>query len=161
VGIVPFLERLMEWRECAADGKRLPLWRVIGVPCTRAQKENATRAASRYLCVAHSWKVFSGMLLEMPRSGVAACAATVAYPLARWSYFRTYVANFSSPLGIKCADHSPLGYSVGCFDPTLRGTKEGDLIGLVPVARTTLFIDHNGSGIRLDLSAPRSTRRDG
>jgi hypothetical protein len=24
---LPFLERVTEWRECAADGKRLPLWR--------------------------------------------------------------------------------------------------------------------------------------
>ena len=32
---LPFLERVTEWRECAADGKRLPLWRVRGVPGTR------------------------------------------------------------------------------------------------------------------------------
>ena len=65
------------------------------------------------------------------------------------------------PLGIKCAAHSPLGYSVGCFNPILRGTKEEDVMGLVPVARTTLLINHIRSGIRLDLSAPISTRRDG
>ena len=52
---------------------------------TWSRKENAARTAPRYLCVAHSWKVFSGMLLRMPRSGVAASAATVAYPLTRWS----------------------------------------------------------------------------
>jgi hypothetical protein len=39
--------------------------------------------------------------------------------------------------------------------------NEGDLTGLLPVARTTLLIDHNRSGIRLDVSAARSTRRDG
>jgi hypothetical protein len=31
----------------------------------------------------------------------------------------------SSPLGIKCATHSPLGYSVRCFNPTPRGTRKG------------------------------------
>jgi hypothetical protein len=39
--------------------------------------------------------------------------------------------------------------------------KEEGVIGPVPVARTTLLIDHIRSGIRLDLSAPISTRRDG
>ena len=43
---------------------------------TWSRKENAARTAPRYLCVAHSWKVFSGMLQKMPRSGVAASAAT-------------------------------------------------------------------------------------
>jgi hypothetical protein len=32
---LPFLDGVTEWRQCAADGKRLPLWRVTGVPCTR------------------------------------------------------------------------------------------------------------------------------
>ena len=33
---LPFLERVTEWRECAADGKRLKmLWHVRGVPGTR------------------------------------------------------------------------------------------------------------------------------
>jgi hypothetical protein len=33
------------------------------------------------LCVAHSWKVFSGMLQKLPRSGITASAVTVAYAL--------------------------------------------------------------------------------
>src|SRR5215467_1771642 len=41
---------------------------------------------------AHSGKVFSGILQKMPRSGVAASTATVAFPPTRCSNFRTYVA---------------------------------------------------------------------
>jgi hypothetical protein len=39
------------------------------------------------------------------------------------------------PTDIKCAAQSPLGYSVGCFNPP-RDWEE-DLMGLLPVARTT------------------------
>ena len=49
----------------------------------------------------------------------------------------------SSPLGIKCATHSPLGYSVRCFNPHPPRDEEGDLTGLVPVARTTILIDQS------------------
>jgi hypothetical protein len=44
------------------------------------RKENAARTAPRYLCVAHSWKVFSGMLHRIPRSGLATSIVTVAWP---------------------------------------------------------------------------------
>jgi len=46
--------------------------------------------------------------------------------------------------------------SFGLLGPMLQShpprDKEGDLMGLVPVARNTLVIDHIRSGIRLDLS---------
>ena len=51
----------------------------------------------------------------------------------------------------------------GLLGPMLQShpprDKEGDLMGLVPVARNTLLIDHIRSGIRLDLQPVHAARQ--
>ena len=90
------------------------------------------------------------MLHKIPRSGLAASVVTVAYALnalelvpfggVELQLSAWYQVCCTLPLGL-------LGRMLQSYPPRDNGE---DLMGLVPVARTTLLIDHIRSGIRLD-----------
>jgi hypothetical protein len=90
------------------------------------------------------------MLQKMPRSGITASAVTVAYAFNALELvpFVGVELRLSAWYQVCCTP------PFGLLGPMLQShpprDKEGDLMGLVPVARTTLLIGHNRSGIRLD-----------
>ena len=123
---LPFLERVTEWRECAADGKWLPLCGVIGVPCTRdvVPEENAARTAPRYLCVGTLLEsIFRNATKDASEWGRCfRCDGGISfYALELVPFIR---GELQLPAWYQECCTPPLGYSVGCFNPILRGTRK-------------------------------------
>jgi hypothetical protein len=90
------------------------------------------------------------MLHKDSRSGLTASAVTVAYAFNALELVSFVGVELQLSAWYEVCCTLPFGLLGPMLQSHPPRDKEGDLMGLVPVARNTLLIDHIRSGIRLD-----------
>ena len=115
---------------------------------TWSRRENAARTAPRYLCVAHSWKIFSGMLLRI--LGVGSLLLLRRWHiLLRAGVSSVHTWRTSAPRLVSSVLHTPLWATRSDASvPSSEGLGRG-FDGSGTGSPTTLLIGHIRSGIRL------------